>query len=379
MDVSIRRAKPDGESAAGLRAFQQPFLLLLVWAVFCLHGAAAWGFSIEHVRFDRTIRLQPEDILQNGSSLGRGAEQVVAQGTLQTTLNDFSQPIDANIGGTLAGGSMTTSIDARPAFRLRLSNSERRDCLGAADFDVAFRVVAPRRDTFVATGSGGGELRVLNLIPVYQGASGGACPRNIDYGYRMDLALDNAIADGDYAAIVEVEVRSLVPGGGIEVAEEALEVRMPGFLLLYHHSRINVNLEAGALAGALGAGSACSGGFCMDLGKRSLAVSTLGAPVAVGIAADAGAFVPVQIITLRNAVGVRATGCAGNRYSTATFQVLNPVGGVQPGNGVLAGIQNQPCGLNLRSGDLSLALDLTQVDPASGRASASLQITVTGL
>jgi hypothetical protein len=59
--------------------------------------------------------------------------------------------------------------------------------------------------------------------------------------------------------------------------------------------------------------------------------------------------------------------------------VLNPVGGILPGGGVLTGIQSQPCGLTMRTGDLPLSLDLTGLDPVTRRASATIQITVTGL
>ncbi|MGE0624000.1 MAG: hypothetical protein AB7I04_06210 [Pseudomonadales bacterium] len=378
MDVSIQGAKPGWYRATGLRTCQWILALVLACASW-LPAPLALGFSIHHIQFGNNIRLQPEDILQGGSSLGRSGEQVFGEGTLRTSLTDFSQALDVNIGGTLAGGTLTASVDRLVAVTVQLSNDERRDCLGSEDFEVSFRVVAPRRDALAATGAGGGELRVLNFVPIYRGGIGGSCPRNLFYGYRLDLGVDNAISDGDYVGITEIQVRSLVPGGGLEVAQETLEIQMPGFLLLYHYNRIDVNLEAGALAGALGASSACSGGFCMDLGRRSFRVGALDTPIAVGLSSDTGAFVPLQTITLRNAVGVRAVGCSGNRYDSATYQVLNPTGGVRSGSGVLDGIQNQPCGLDLRSGDLAFALDLTQVDPSAGRASATLQITVTGL
>ena len=154
---------------------------------------------------------------------------------------------------------------------------------------------------------------------------------------------------------------------------------MPGMLLLDHHSRIEVSLNATALAGALGADRACSDGFCMDVGNRTIPVADLSGPVLLDVEAAAGPFDPVQTITLRDAVAVRATGCSGDIYDTATYQILNPVGGVQPRSGTIAGIQNAPCGLDLRSGDLSFDLDLSQVDTATGSASATIQITVTGL
>jgi hypothetical protein len=379
MDVSIRRPKPDDRYIVGLRRFMPLLLLTMLLVGESLCPPAAYGFTISRVSFGNNVRLRADDIVDNGASLGRRSEQALDQGTLNASLNDLSQPLDIDISGSFVGGTLTASIDRQTAVTVSLSNSEHRDCLGDSDFSVRMRVIAPQ-DRFSAVGPDGGELRVVNFEPVFRGAQGAGCPRNLFYGYRMDLDVEDAVSAGTYTATAEVEVTSLAPGGGTEVVQVALEVQMPGILLLYHHSLINVDLKATALAGAFGANAVCSGGYCMDLGSRSVQVSDLSAPIPVGLAADVGSsFQPIQTITLRDAIGARAMGCSGNVYDTATYQVLNPVGGILPGGGVLTGIQSQPCGLTMRTGDLPLSLDLTGLDPVTRRASATIQITVTGL
>jgi hypothetical protein len=223
-------------------------------------------------------------------------------------------------------------------------------------------------------------LRVLRFEPIPSGARGNPrCPNSLLYGYSLELGVTDAIAAGAYEAVAEVVVDLAGPGGSSQSVQIPIGLQMPGMLLLYHHSRIDVNLDATALAGVLGASRACSGGFCMDLGSRTVPVADLVSPVVLDIAADAGAVNPVQTITLRDAVAVRATGCSGGVYDLATYQILNVVGGVQPASGIINGIQGAPCGLDLRSGDLSFDLDLSQADAVTGDASATIQITVTGL
>ena len=85
----------------------------------------------------------------------------------------------------------------------------------------------------------------------------------------------------------------------------------------------------------------------------------------------------LQTITLRNAVGARATGCSGNSYSDASYQIVAATGGIQSGSGTLTGLVGAPCGLDLRAGDLSFDLDLAQA--AGSNASATIQVTVTGI
>ena len=368
MDVSNQREKPGQTPVA--------WLLLLIFSLLASH---ANGFAVYNLGWGASVQLRPDDIAQDGVPLSAATEQVLNEGTLTTDLNDFSVPIDVNLGGVLASSTLSTSINRTYAFYVQLSQAERNRCVQAADLDIDLSVVSPVRGAFSATGSAGGTMRIVRFEPAYRGAWGRRCPSVLFYGYTLELSVADARAAGTYEATAEIAVDLPGPGGSSRSIQVPLEVQMPGMLLLYHHSQIDVNLDATALAGALGANRACSGGFCMDLGNRTLPVSDLSGPVLLNVAADAGAVDPIQTITLRDAVAVRATGCSGDVYDTASYQVLNTVGGVQPSSGVITGIQNAPCGLDVRSGDLSFDLDLNQVDTVTGSASATIQITVTGL
>lgn len=381
MDVSIHRKQPGLSTAVGL-SFLKRILKGSRWLlipVLASLATSAYGFTVSGLGWGASIQLRADDIAQDGAGLGPGAEQVLDQGTLQTNLSDFSIPIDVNLTGALGSSTMTARINRTFAFMVRLSNAERNRCVGNEDFDIRLNIVGPVRNAFSAIGPDGGTLRLVRFDPEYRGAWGRRCPSTLFYGYTMDLSVADAISAGAYEATAEIEVDLSGAGGGTQAVQVPLQVQMPGLLILYHHGRINVDLDAAALAGALGANRACSGGFCVDLGSRVIPVSSLVAPIPADIRADAGAVTPVQTITLRNAVAVRATGCANNLYDTATYQILNAVGGIQNGNGVIAGIQNTACGMDLRAGDLSFDLDLGQVDAVTGTASATFQITVTGL
>ncbi len=368
MDVSNHREKPG----------QTPVAWLL-FLIFSLLASNASGFTVSNLGWGASVNLTPDDIAQDGVPLSAATEQVLDEGTLQADLTDFAAPIDVNLGGVLASSTLTTRINRTYAFYISLSRAERNRCVRDADFDIDLNVVAPVNGAFSATGGAGGTMRLLRFEPAYRGAWGRRCPSVLFYGYTMELSVADAIASGTYEATAEISVDLPGPGGSSQSIQVPLQVQMPGMLLLYHHSQIDVNLSASALAGALGANRACSGGFCMDVGSRALSISDLSGPVALNVAADAGTVDPLQTITLRDAVAVRATGCSGDIYDTASYQVLNAVGGVQPRSGIINGIQNAPCGLDIRSGDLSFDLDLSQVDAVTGSASATIQITVTGL
>ncbi len=368
MDVSNHREKPGRVSAA--------WLLLLFLSLLAGNDS---GFTISNLGWGASVQLRPDDIAQDGVPLSAATEQVLDEGVLQTDLVDFSVPIDVNLAGALSSSTLTTSINRTFAFMVRLSRAERNRCVQDADFDIDLSVVGPVRNSFAAAGPGGGTMRVVRFEPSYRGAWGSRCPSTLFYGYRLELSVADAVAAGTYEATAEISVDLPGPGGSSQSTQMQLEVQMPGMLLLYHHSQIDVNLDATALAGALGANRACSGGFCMDVGSRTVPVSDLSGPVLLNVAADAGTPDPVQTITLRDAVAVRATGCSGGIYDTASYQILNAVGGVQAGGGIINGIQNAPCGLDIRAGDLSFDLDLNQADAVTGSASATIQITVTGL
>ena len=383
MDVSNQEKKPGGTPAAGLLSYPS-YVSAMRRALLCvglsmLLAMPASAFTILHLGWGSSVTLRPDDIAQDGAPLSAATEQVLSEGTLQADLVDFGLPVDVNLAGSLSTSTLTTSINRTYAFIVNLSRSERNRCLQQADFDIDLSLIGPVRGAFSAAGPGGGAMRLVRFDPVYRGNWGGRCPSNLFFGYTMELSVVDALASGTYEATAEISVDLAGPGGGSQSVQAPLEVQMPGMLLLYHHSRIDVNLDATALAGALGANQACSGGFCMDVGSRTMPIASLAAPVALNIGADAGAFNPVQTITLRDAVAVRAAGCSGGIYDNAVYQVLDTVGGVQAANGVISGIQSAPCGLDLRSGDLSFDLDLSQVEAATGTASATIQITVTGL
>jgi hypothetical protein len=368
MDVSNHREKPG----------QTPVAWLL-FLILSLLAANASGFTVSQLGWGASVQLTPDDIAQDGVPLSAATEQVLDEGMLQADLTDFSVPIDVNLGGVLASSTLTASINRTFAFMVRLSRAERDRCVQDLDFDIDLNIVSPISGAFSASGIGLGTMRVVRFEPVYRGAWGRRCPSTLFYGYNLELSVADAVSAGAYEGTAEIAVELSGAGGASQSIQVPLEVQMPGMLLLYHHSQIDVNLDATALAGALGANRACSGGFCMDVGSRSLAVADLSGPVLLNVAADAGTLDPIQTITLRDAVAVRATGCSGDIYDTATYQILNTIGGVQPRNGVINGIQNAPCGLDIRSGDLSFDLDLNQVDAVTGSASATIQITVTGL
>lgn len=389
MDVSIQTKKPGHPRATtgpcrltGLSyrtRLSTRSLGTLILLLFSLGACSAHGFTITNLGWGASVQLRPNDIAQDGAGLGSAAEQALGQGNLRTDLSDFSLPVDVNLAGALGSGTLTTRVARTFAFMVRLSNAERNRCVGNEDFDIRLSITGPIRNAFRAIGPDGGTLRLLRFEPDYRGAWGSRCPATLFYGYTMELSVADAVSSGTYEATAAFEVNLPGPGGSTEVIQVPLQIQMPGLLLLYHHNRISINLTATALAGALGADRACNGGFCMDLGARVIPVSNLSAPIAADITADAGAVVPVQTITLRNAVAVRATGCSNGTYDSATYQIRNAAGGIRNSSGTIGGIQSAACGMDLRMGDLSFDLDLSRTDATAGNASATFQITVTGL
>ncbi len=373
MDVSIHNFRPG--AGHGVRPLLLPACTaLVVLLVGLLTTEPASGYSLQRIGSNGTIRLRPDDISQAGVPLGRSAEQVFDQGTFQGELLDFSQPLDVNLTATVGATALTALVDRNRAFVVRLNQAERNQCLTEADFAVSIRAVNPA-DAF-ASQSGSGSLDVLNFLPVYRDRQGGNCPNQLFYGYQLLLGLDGAMAAGVYGADIEITVTQL-GGGPVEALQTSVELDMPGFLLLYHHSQIQIDLRATAIAGALGATTACGADGCVDLGNLVLPVATLGAPIPVGVDAAVGAVNTIQTVTLRDAVGARATGCVTGSYDTATYNVLNVTGGIQPGSGPIGGLQGSPCSLNLSTGDLQFDMDLNQA--ATTGASATIQITVTGI
>lgn len=340
-----------------------------------LWSPIAHGFTLSPAGGNQTVNINLADILQGGSNLSGSAEQIYPLGTVSRTLNDFSLPLDLNLTGSVPG-PMSTRVDQPRYLEIELSDAERALCLQSSDFDVNFRIIAPSADTLTAVN--GGILRAISFESNFTSSTGGACPQRLRYGYVLDLDVEGAVSASTYQGTAEASVEQIGPGT-IQTLQLALDINMPPVLLLYHHTQINIDVQPAALAGALGANSSCGSGFCMDAGNQSAAVLGLGSTVPVAI--DIGASVPavaIRTVTLNDAVGARATGCAGGVYSTASYQILNPLGGIQAGSGTITEIQNSACGFDLRTGDLSFDLDLNSIS-ATSNASATIQITVVGL
>lgn len=369
--MSILRLKPGGRADTRLQVSIFSLSLLLVASGLC--ATNVHGFTVSGANGNQSVTVNRADLLQDGSSLSGGAEQTYAQGTISRTLSDFSQPLAINLTGTAPRAMSTRVIDGY-YLAIQLSNAERSQCLQSSDFDVRLRVVAPVADMLSAVS--GGDLLVTNLASTFDRSVGGSCPRSIRYGYILDLDVAGALSAGDYLGTVEASVEQIGPGI-TQTLQLTLEVNMPSVLVLYHPTQIDIDVQPSALAAALGADASCGTGYCMDAGNQSVTVSNLSLPVVLNI----GASVPpltTRTITLNDAVGARATGCGGGVYDTATYQILNPTGGIQTGNGVISGIQSSPCGLDLRTGDLAFDLDLNAIDSAIN-ASATIQITIVGL
>ncbi|MCZ6855439.1 MAG: hypothetical protein O7G86_16130 [Gammaproteobacteria bacterium] len=369
--MSILQASPGARIDNGTVVFL--FSLLLMASG--LLAPIAHGFTLRPANGNPTTTINLADILQGGSNLTGSAEQVYPLGTVSRTLNDFSMPVDVNLTGSVPGPMSTRMTRARYLV-IRLNAAERTQCLQSSDFDVDFRVIAPSADTLTA--ASGGSLRVTSFTSNFHSATGGACPRRLRYGYVLDLDLDGAVSAAAYQGTVEATVEQIGPGT-IQTLQLPLDINMPPVLLLYHHTQINIDVQPAAVAGALGVNSSCGSGFCMAAGNQSAAVLGLGSmvPVAIDISANVPP-VATRTITLNDAVGARATGCAGGVYGTASYQILNPLGGIQAGSGTITEIQSSACGFDLRTGDLSVDLDLNSIS-ATSNASATIQITVVGL
>ncbi len=373
MDVSILGSAPGRRQA---RRLLSTMLLLQLLAVAASWSAPAAAFTLFRFSSGASVQLDPEDIQQGGASLGPGSDQSFGQGTLPVELTDFSQPLDMDLAGPLGGFSLNTRLFSNLAFAIRLSNQERNQCLNSGDFEISLRMSTPSGGLESAA-LNGGRLGVSAFEPIFRGALGNSrCPGILLYGFSLDLSLEDAVADGDYRGESEIIVERL-GGGQAQTAQVTLEVGVPSITLLYHPDRVRIDLRAVAIAGLLGAGTSCGTDGCLDLGAQRFDVNALGQPIPVNVQDSAVAFAPVQTVTLQNAVAVRATGCSGNTYTSASYQIVNPTGGIQPGAGNIGGLLGASCGLDFRYGDLSFDLDLAQASNAN--ATATIQITVTGI
>lgn len=372
MDVSILKAP----GATRARRSSHSLLLAVVVCIALGWTADASAFSLVRFSSGASVQLDPNDILQGGATLGPGSDQNFGQGTFPAELTDFTQPLDINLTGVLGGNSLSTRLFSNFAFAIVLTNAERNQCLNDSDFQIDLGVTTPS-GSLESGQLNGGELQVTSFNPIYRGAWGRRCPSVMFYGFSLDLAMELAVASGNYSGASEINVTRIGGGGQTEAVQITLQVGMPSLMLLYHPDRVDINLRAVAIAGLLGASTACGTDGCLDLGQRQLNVTSMGAPLPVNVQGAAPAFDVVQTVTLQNAVAVRATGCSGNTYTNASYQIVSTSGGIQPGSGNIPGLVGASCGLDFRYGDLSFDLDLAQA--TSANATATIEITVTGI
>ncbi|MEM8765993.1 MAG: hypothetical protein AAGE43_01010 [Pseudomonadota bacterium] len=372
MDVSILNTAP---GALRARRFLLSGLVAMSLIGSALIPSVAAAFTLVRFSASATVDLNPDDIFQGGAALGPGSDQSFSQGTFPLELADFNQPLDLNLPGPIAGNALSTRLFSNFAFALILNGQERSQCLGDGDFAITLETVSPASG--LASGQlNGGEIEVTGFDPIFRGALGRGCPQWLFYGFSIDLEMDNAVAAGSYSAVSEVIVERAT-GGALQSTQINLQVGMPSMTLLYHPDRVEIDLRATAIAALFGATRSCGSDGCLDLGRQVASVSNPNQPVVFDVAGAVPAVTTRQTITLRNAVGARATGCPGNSYSDASYQIVATSGGIQAGSGSITGLVGAPCGLALRAGDLSFDLDLAEA--AGSNASATIQVTVTGI
>lgn len=351
-----------------------------LFALYCLTTCTlgvispdAEGFRLQRVGGPVNVTLSRQDIAQDGSTLGNGAEQTFALGNQNIDVTSFNQPLNIGVPGLVAGNVSATGAEDR-FVRILLTPAERNRCLTHDDFEIDLSVDGSANTLTSATG-GGGYVEVLDFqaVPLIDRP----CRPSLSFGYRIRLGLDEAVAANDYRGTLEVEAR-LRQGGGVSRITSPIAVDLPTLLLLYHPQRVQLNLQTPAFAPLLsGSVASCGSDLCTDLGSIQLNTNSMIADAA--IAPGATFTLGDQELLLRDIVAARALGCQGGIYGSATYQVTNTVGGIRAGNGQIDGIQGQSCGMDLRSGDVSVTLDLSDPANATSGAQADIQITVTGL
>ncbi|MCZ6659538.1 MAG: hypothetical protein O7C67_19810 [Gammaproteobacteria bacterium] len=335
-----------------------------------LFAPSAEGFQLTRLNANRAIRITRSELAQDGVTLRRRREQTFSSGLSTADLVSFTTPLEFSIDGQ-APVSMTASSNDDRFLRIRLNGAERAQCLTQADFQVDVAVGGPPTNTL--TSADGGALQVFALDAVFDRARGRGCPRDLIYGYTLDLGVDDATSDDGYRGDIDITVTD--SNGNVQVLATQIEVDMPSVLLLYHFAQIDINVLAAAMTELV----APAGG---DLGTASVNLVSMALPVDADIASVAP---PVSTltptVTLQNVVGARAIGCGGGIYAEASFDVSNTTGGILPSTGTINDIQGQPCNFNLVSGDVQVQLDLNAAtfNGGTAQASAQIQVTITGL
>ena len=361
--------KKPGPNAARLFAF---CALLFVAGIAAL--PEAHGFSVQRFGSSQFVRIDRSDMLQDGTRLGTRAEQTFATATAAMTLSSLADPVPVGLDQAIPGN--VSAEDGRFIFfRIRLTRAEQRRCYQHDDFDV--RLTSPGLS---ATAPGGGRLTLdaAEAVPWRNRR----CSSSLWYGLRVRLGLAQALADSDYRGTLRTTVALQRPGGGQLAFDTPLVAQLPQVLMLYYPQRVQLNLEPSALTPLLASANGCGGDLCSDLGRVRLA--TNGSYQADAAITSAFPFATgTTTLNLQNVIAARAIGCGGNRYGTASYRVRGGPG-VVAANGSFATIQGQPCGMDPRSGDLPLTLNLDSVIgaiTASGRTRvrATIDVTVTGL
>ncbi len=359
-----------------LFCFLPLFVSVILAALSAAFSDSAYGFDVRLAGGPPFHRLARRDLMENGLPFTQGAEQSLARGNTTATLVDFADGIDL---GITAGnvGEVSANAEDRRYLLIRLSRAEQRQCLDENDFFVTMAVTDPAPDV-LASASGNGTLSVTQLNPVFDRSSGGRCPRELIYGHDLIVNVNDAIDSGEYVGSLEISAER-IGTGQIETLTTSLTVRVPSILLMYYYTRVDIDVLPGALAGALGVpASACGSDWCVSLGNKTIPTPTPSVANA-DIEADVPALVATPEIVLRNAVAVRAIGCAGGVYTQASYAVTS-IQGVVPRVSDVAEILGQPCGMTIVPGNLSFSIDLNTVaiDPNTAEALADIVVTIAG-
>ena len=188
--------------------------------------------------------------------------------------------------------------------------------------------------------------------------------------------LKRACAVGLLSASTLVNPAAHAAQGSVNV-----DVLLPTVLVMYYYSDIDLDLDAGALAGYLSVDdSPCAAGdYCDDQLEAGVqSVTTIGPTTTVTLTAPTDPYggAPVVTFELENAVAVRALGCAS--YA-ADFDVSSASDAItDQADQPVANIDGQPCSMGLTTGDLAFDLDFDLLDPGAETVSATLDVTITG-
>ena len=355
MDCSTRKL---GRRGAGLSC-----LLGLLFALAPSAPALAYTLEVQ----DLTYSVSRRDIRVPGGSV-RNAETIVNERRQTESVADAGAPVTV-LTPAEVGTSVTSRWERGNILIIRLTNAERALCMNRDDF----LVTVEHSGRLVGASGGSIDVAAERLR-----ATGGRCPRTITYQLRWRFDLTHATASGAYSAPVTVRVEE---GGSVQSLPATVQADLPSALILHRPSRVVLNLQPSAFADLLGGTGSCGGDQCASLPVVSRQLTSLGGPAVVDadISSAAAPVGGTAAITLNDLVASRAIGCIGNRYQSATYQVISANPAVVATSGTLTGIHGQPCGMAAAGGDVELLLRADQLPAGTRRASASILVTVNAL